>query len=94
MRFVGQSYNGDSERLYTLLVQHVSTSGSVSNIIVKHKNAKKLKCCYFYLKDNFLTNSHDHTKAQRAENKISKATYSGGGGVNWKIEDYYNIMSK
>ena len=36
---------------------------------------------------------HDQTKDQCAEKKISEATYSGGN-CNWKIEDYYNIMSK
>ena len=34
--FVGQSYKADSEILWTLLVQHVGTSGPVSNIIAKH----------------------------------------------------------
>ena len=45
------------------------------------------------LKKDFLTYSHDHTKDQRAERKISEASYSGGTR-NWKVEYYYNIMSK
>ena len=45
------------------------------------------------LKGEFLTESDDQTKPQRAENKLSESTYSGGK-CKWKIEDYYNIMSK
>ena len=33
--FVGQYYKDDSGSLYTLLVQHVGTSGPGSNIIIK-----------------------------------------------------------
>ena len=36
--FVETRSKYDAESLYTLLVQHVDTSGPVSSIIVKHKN--------------------------------------------------------
>ena len=91
--FVGQYYKDDSEILYILLVQHVGTSGPGSNIIANHMNSKDGRRFYLYLKGNFLTESYDQTKYQRAEKKISESTYSGGKR-NCKIEDYYNIMSK
>ena len=37
--------------------------------------------------------SHDLTKAQREKNKTPEATYSRENN-NWKIQEYYNIMSK
>ena len=73
------------------LVQHVGTSGPGSNNISNHNNTKNGRNLYLELEAHFLTMSNDHTKYQRAEKKMSEATYSGGKR-NCKIEDYYNIM--
>ena len=90
---MGQYYKDDAEIMYTIIFQHVGTSVIVSNIIEKHKISKNGRRCYLNLKGRFLIDSHDQTKYQHAEKKISKAAYSGGNR-NWKIEDYCNIMSK
>ena len=90
---MGKLYKDDTESLYTLLVQHIGNSGNGSNIISKHKNSKNGRSYYLDLKGHFMTDSHNQTKLQRAENKISEATYLGEKR-NWKIEDYYRIMYK
>ena len=64
--FVGQSYKDDAESVYTLLVQHVWTSGPGSNIISKQINYKNGRRCCLDLKGNFLTESHDQTKAPKS----------------------------
>ena len=60
--FVGKLYKDDTESLYTLLVQHIGTSGNGSNIISKHKNSTNGRRYYLDLKGHFMTDSHDQTK--------------------------------
>ena len=90
---MGNYYKNDAEILYTLLVKHIGISGRGSYIIAKQKNIKNGRHFYLDLMGHFLMESHDQTKNQCAKNKTSEATYSGGN-CNWKIEGYYNNMSK
>ena len=77
MIFVEKYYKDDDEILCILLVQNVSDSLPVSNIIAKQKNTNNGRHCSLNLMEDFLTESHDQTKVQCAEKKISEATYSG-----------------
>ena len=79
-----QYYKDGYDMIYNVLVQHVCTSGPGSNIILYHKNIKNGNRCYLDLKVHFLINSHDHTKAQNAEKKISEYKYSEGIDT-WKM---------
>ena len=89
----GQSYRDDSETLYNLLVQYVGTDkGPGCNIIARHKRRKDGKACFIELKNHFMTDSHNQTKALAASNSIKNAHYNGNR--RFTIEDYYNLMTK
>ena len=89
----GQIFKEDSESLYNLLVQHVGTTGTGSNIITRHKNSKNGRKCYVELKNHFMTESYGETKAQNAEKSIRDLTYSGEKRF-FTIETYYDIFTK
>ena len=91
--FQGQKFKEDSGALYDLLVQHVGTSGTGSNIIARHKSTKNGRQCYLELKGHFKTASYEETKARSAEKQISDANYFGERR-NFSMETYYNIFAK
>jgi hypothetical protein len=75
--FNGQKYKEDSAALYVLLVQHVGTSGTGSNVISRHKTFKNGRKCYLEFKRHFKTEFYEETKARAAEKAISDANYFG-----------------
>ena len=91
--FQGQKFKEDSGALYDLLVQHVGTTGTGSNIITRHKSSKNGRKCYVELKGHFKTASYEETKARSAEKKISDANYFGERR-NFNIETYYDVFAK
>ena len=91
--FQGQKFKEDSGALYDLLVQHVGTTGTGSNIISRHKSSKNGRKCYLELKGHFRTASHEETKARSAKKAINDAHYFGERS-NFNLENYYDIFTK
>ena len=91
--FQGQKFNEDSGALYDLLVQHVGTTGTGSNIISRQKSSKNGRKCYLELKGHFKTASYEETKVRSAEKKINDANYFGERR-NFSIENYYDVLAK
>ena len=68
--FIGETYIDDSSLIYDILVQHMVLTGTGSNITTKYRRIKNGRKFYLYLKENFLTKSHDQNKAQLSEKNI------------------------
>ena len=53
IKLISSSYKSDTEALYSLLVQHIGTTGCGSNLVIKHKRFKDSRRCYMELKSHF-----------------------------------------
>ena len=61
--------------MYDLLVQRMGLNGTGYNIINKYRRTVNGGKCYLYLKNHFVTDSHDQKKSEIAEKDISTAFY-------------------
>ena len=92
MQLRGTVFKEDSEALYSLLVQHIGTTGTGSNIVRKHQLSKNGRSCYLEIKSRFQNASYKENLASAAENKIRDAKYYGDRR-NFTLETYYTVMT-
>ena len=89
----GSRYKSDTESLYSLLVEHIGTSGCGSNLVIKHKRFKDGRQCYQELKSHFHNEAYKQNLATTANKSLSEVKYYGERR-NFTLETYYDIMSK
>ena len=75
-----------------LLVQHIGTTGTGSNIVRKHQINKNGRSCYVEIKSHFQNASYKENLASAVENKIRDAKYYGDRR-NFTLETYYTVMT-
>ena len=92
MELHGTIFREDSEAVYSLLVQHVGTTGTGSNIVRKYQTSKNGRSCYTEIKNHFQNASYKENLASAAENKIRDAKYYGDRR-NFTLETYYTLMT-
>lgn len=92
MQLYGTIFKEDSQAVYSLLVQHVGTTGTGSNIVRKHQTNKNGRSCYSEIKSHFQNASYKENLASAAENKIRDAKYYGDRR-NFTLETYYTVMT-
>ena len=88
----GSIFKEDSESLYSLLVQHIGSTGTGSNIIKKYKDNKNGRKCYMDIKFHFQNGAYRENMATAAENALREAKYYGDRR-NFTLESYYTIMT-
>ena len=89
----GSYYKSNTESLYSLLVEHIGTTGCGSNLVIKHKRFKDSRRCYRELKSHFHNEAYKQNLATPANNSPSEVKYYGERR-NFLLETYYDIMSK
>lgn len=92
MQLQGTIFKEDSQAVYSLLVQHIGTTGTGSNIVRKHQINKNGRSCYIEIKSHFQNASYKENLASAAENKIRDAKYYGDRR-NFTLETYYTVMT-
>ena len=90
---VGDNFRKDSAMLYSLLHEHIGTTGTGSNFITKYERSRNGYLCYHDIHNHFNNDSFKQNKASRATAALNKAVYQGDKR-NFNIETYYNIMTK
>ena len=93
IRLNGSQYKSDTESLYSLLVEHIGTTGCGSNLVIKHKRFKDGRRCYMELKSHFHNEAYQQNLATAANKSLSEVKYYGERR-NFSLETYYDIMSK
>ena len=88
----GPHFIQDSEKLYSLLLTHVGTTGVGSDIINRHTNTKDGYTCFQEFNRHFRNESYLDNIATAATTSMNNAVYKGDR-PNFTIETYYNIMS-
>ena len=86
-------YKSDTESLYSLLVEHIGTTGCGSNLVLKHKYFKDGRRYYMELKLHFHNEAYKGNLATAANKSLSEAKYYGKRR-NVSLETYYDIMLK
>ena len=86
-------YKSDTESLYSLLVEHIGTTGCGSNLVINHKRFKDGRRCYMELKSHFHNEAYKQNLATAANKSLSEVKYYGER-KNFSLETYYDIMSK
>ena len=89
----GDNFRTDSEHLYSLLHQHIGTTGTGSNFIKNYEQSRNGYDCYRDIDSHFNNDTYKQNKASRANAALDKAIYVGEKR-NFTIETYYNIMTK
>lgn len=77
LKFSGPLYKDDRESLYSLLVQHVGSTGVGSNIINKYKVSKSGRSCYVELKKHFQNTTHLENEATATNRILNETRYYG-----------------
>ena len=93
IKLSGSRYKSDTESLYSLLVEHIRTTGCGSNLVIKHKRFKDGRRCYMELKSHFHNEAYKQNLATVANKSLSEVKYYGEIR-NFSLETYYNIMLK
>ena len=93
LKFEGPLFQDDTETLYTLLVQHIGTTGVGSNIVIKYKVTKDGRACYVELKRHFQNATYIENKATAANKVIAETKYYGDRR-HFTLETYYTLMSQ
>ena len=86
-------YKSDTESLYSLLVEHIRTSGCGSDLVIKHKRHKDGKQCYQELKSHFHNEAYKQNLATSANKSLNEVKYFGERRT-FTLETYYDIMLK
>ena len=89
----GSRYISDTESLYSLLVEHVGTTGCGSNLVIKHKRFKDGIRCYMERKSHFHNEAYKQNLATAANKSFFEIKYYGERR-NFPLETYYDIISK
>lgn len=77
LRFDGPIFKDDSESLYSLVVQHIGSTGVGSNIVNQYKISKNGRQCYIELKAHFHNTSYIENNAAAANKTLSECKYYG-----------------
>ena len=88
----GPHFIQDSEKLYSLFLTHVGTSGVGSDIVNRHTITKDGYTCYQEFNRHFRNESCLDNIATAATNSMNNAVYKGDR-PNFTMETYYGIMS-
>ena len=88
----GQAFEDDSETLYNLLVQHIGSTGTGSNMVAKYKKVKNGRKAYLELKSHFKTASYEETKASAAQTVLKNAHFDGAR--RFTLQNYYDLITK
>ena len=89
----GDNFRSDSQKLYSLLHEHIGGTGTGSYVITKYENSRNGYNCYRYLRTHFNNASFRQNKATKATTALTRAIYQGDRR-NFNIETYYNIIRK
>lgn len=88
----GDNFRTDSEHLYSMLNQHIGTTGVGSTFIHKYHISRNGYNCFRDIDNHFNSHSFKQNKASRATAALSNAVYQGDRR-NFNIETYYSIMT-
>ena len=93
LKLNGSRYKSDTESLYSLLLEHIGTTGCGSNLVIKHNRFKDGRRCYMGLKSHFHNEAYKQNLVTAASKSLSEVKYYGERR-NFSLETYYDIMSK
>ena len=93
IKLSGSRYKSGMESQYSLLVEHIGTTGCGSNFVIKHKRFKDGRRCYMELKSLFHNEAYKQNLATAANKSLSEFKYYGERR-NFSLETYHDIMSK
>ena len=88
----GQAFNDDTETLYNLLVQYVSTYETASSTVYRHTRSNTVHKCYLEIQGNLKTEYYEEKKASKANAILQSVHYDGNR--NSTLEHYYNLVVK